>query len=122
MKDKHIFIHDENLSLSENMQIQFECETLNDDRHVFGQDDIAFQRCIEKVVLSQRDKDLMYITNFFYFAWKTIHIKYICHGEELNNYDFEITQNIFMALQRQDALDTFLHGLTKEELQDIIFK
>jgi len=117
-----VFVPDENKPLSENMQELYKCEILNGDRHLFGQVDIAFQQFIEKGILTQREKDLIHISSFFHFAWKTVHIQYRCLGEELTASDFDIVQSVFYALERQNLIQVMLDDLSLSELKSIIFR
>ncbi|MDD5151764.1 MAG: hypothetical protein PHC28_15015 [Flavobacterium sp.] len=117
----YVFLPDENESLSSNMQMLYDTENLNGTLHRYGKCDIEFQKFLE-TLQTQREKDLIYISNFFHFAWNTIHIKYLCLNEDFSAYDLSITKSVFNALDRQGIIQLLLgEYLTRDELKEILF-
>jgi hypothetical protein len=85
---------------SDNMQYVYDI-TGNDHKIDlgFGQVDIDFTQTIEKFKLSDREKDLLYISQFFHNAWKTLHISLALKLDQPSPYALEVCYNVFKRLK-----------------------
>lgn len=80
----------------------------------FADKDVQFTKLFELVELTQREKDIMYASNFFHSSYTILHVKILTLGDEPSATDIYELKRTFSALTRLGALDTLLNGKITE--------
>ncbi len=87
----------------------------------FADKDIQYVKLFEKLDCTDREKDIMYISNFFHSVYVTLHVTILALGERPSPGSLIELKRAFDVLQRLDAVETLLNGkITTEELYRII--
>lgn len=68
-------------------------------QRTFSNCDINFQEFLEEVHISPRESALIYISNFFHPAWKTVHISCLALKEKPTPYDKKLVLKVFEILK-----------------------
>lgn len=94
--------------------------TLCDDyNEKYAEVDIRYAEFIE-TISNQRERDLIYISNFFHIAYQSLHITATVMREELNEYNREIVRNVYQALDRIGQSHLLTSGLSTKILKKYI--
>jgi hypothetical protein len=80
----------------------------------FADNDIQFTKLFEIVELTQREKDIMYVSNFFHSSYTTLHVKILTLGDKPTEVDIYELKRTFSALTRLNCLDVLLNGKITE--------
>lgn len=74
----------------------------NSDRMGFpyGEVDIQFQELLEDLELTEREKDLVFISHFFNYAWKVVHISWFALKEFGNQNERDTVIKVFETLKK----------------------
>ena len=80
----------------------------------FADKDVQFTKLFELIELTQREKDIMYASNFFHSSYTILHVKILTLGDEPSPADIYELKRTFSALTRLGALDTLLNGKITE--------
>jgi len=80
----------------------------------FADKDIQFTKLFELVELTEREKDIMYVSNFFHSSYTILHVKILTLGDEPSPTDIYELKRTFSALTRLGALDTLLNSKITE--------
>jgi hypothetical protein len=87
----------------------------------FADKDIQYVKLFEFLDCTDREKDIMFISNFFHSAYVTLHVTILALGERPSPGSLIDLKRTFDTLQRLDAIETLLNGkITIEEFNDII--
>jgi hypothetical protein len=87
----------------------------------FADKDIQYVKLFEKLDCTDREKNIMYISNFFHSVYVTLHVTILALGERPSPGSLIELKRAFDVLQRLDAVETLLNGkITTEELYRII--
>lgn len=87
----------------------------------FADKDIQYVKLFERLDCTDREKDIMYISNFFHSVYVTLHVTILALGERPSPGSLIELKRVFDVLQRLDAVETLLNGkITSEELYRII--
>lgn len=91
-------------------------ELVDDDLDKYPTVDIQFAKFTESIV-DQRERDLIYVSNFFHTAYKSLHITVQVMKEELNIYTLDIVKNVYQALLRLGQVELLTTGLTTKTIK-----
>jgi hypothetical protein len=80
----------------------------------FADKDIQFTKLFQIVELTQREKDIMYVSNFFHSSYTTLHVKILTLGDKPTEVDIYELKRTFSALTRLNCLDVLLNGKITE--------
>jgi len=87
----------------------------------FADKDIQYVKLFEQLDCTDREKDIMFISNFFHSVYVTLHVTILALGERPSPGSLIELKRAFDVLQRLDAVETLLNGkITTEELYRII--
>jgi hypothetical protein len=118
---------DPNGSMSSLLRLAFDIYKQNNHSSYsfpYGEVDFLFQEFIEEADLSQREKDLIYISNFFHYSWKTLHLGIIFENRKPNEYEVDTILKTFYALTRLNLQNKLLMNdnvlITNLELMDLL--
>jgi len=75
----------------------------------FAQKDIQLVKFFEQMRMSDREKDLLYVSNFFNAAFTTLHVTILTLGEAPSPAAVIELKKTFEATQRLDAADILLN-------------
>jgi hypothetical protein len=83
----------------------------------FTDKDIQYVKLFEKLDCTDREKDIMFISNFFHSVYVTLHVTILALGERPSPGSLIELKRAIDVLQRLDAVETLLNGkITSEEL------
>ena len=93
----------------------------------FSMSDVHLQIAYELCQLTQRDKDLLCLANFFKFAWTTLHKELVFERRKPTSYEKGIILNVFRACGRLGCSTAFLddgdeNRLSDDEFQDVVYR
>jgi hypothetical protein len=88
----------------------------------FGQVDIDFTQTIEKFKLSDREKDLLYISQFFHHAWKTLHISLALKLDTPSPYALEVCYDVFKRLKNYGLEYQLLKTISEKKFLQLLKK
>jgi hypothetical protein len=80
----------------------------------FADKDVQFTKLFDIVELTQREKDIMYVSNFFHSSYTILHVKILTLGDEPTETDIYELKRTFSALTRLGCLDVLLNGKITE--------
>jgi hypothetical protein len=66
----------------------------------YGEVDIQYQSLLEDLELTEREKDIIYINHFFYYAWKVVHISWFKLKEFGNQTETDTTINVYELMKK----------------------
>lgn len=64
-----------------------------------SQIDVCFQYFIEQADLSHRERDMVYLSQFFHAAWNTVHITMLGEYKAPTPYDMDILKQVHNVLR-----------------------
>ena len=80
----------------------------------FADKDVQFTKLFDIVELTQREKDIMYVSNFFHSSYTILHVKILTLGDEPTETDIYELKRTFSALTRLGCLDVLLNDKITE--------
>ena len=92
----------------------------------FSKADVHLQIAMESMQLTQNEKDLLYMKEFFKYAWTTLHRDLVVGGRKPTSYEKGIIRNMYTVMSRLGCLTVFMDGgadykLSNQEFDDIIY-
>lgn len=97
---KNIFIPTDDMKLSEVLELQYQNSITNREIPILGSVDIAFQQFLEQAGLSNREKDLLYISNFFNTAYLLLHVDVKIHKKQLTSNEASYIKEVYQKLKK----------------------
>lgn len=91
-------------------------------RFPYTTSDIQFQKFLELANLSKREKDMIYLAEFFNAAYHILHFKIVKQKMDLSEYDKEILGNVFEKLSRYNLQSCLLNDLTTKKYFQLVKK
>lgn len=111
-----------NLNLSERLEdCKNLCET-NNIKHKILDVDLHFQKFLDFADLNEREKDMIYVTNFFHSAYLTLHQTLRYELDEPKQYDINILIKVYGTLIKYGIGFTLLKDLSFKEFDKLIKK
>lgn len=86
----------------------------------YAQVDIEYQRFLEQVELSERERDLIYISHFFNSAWKTIHITFLSLKEQPSELSLHQVKKVFEYLNKYNLQHLLYNKLSEKQFLKIL--
>lgn len=123
MEIKYKTIHTnvtENYTVSNILQNEYNDKICNNEKTNFSQADINFQKFLEDANLTQREKDLLLISNHFFLC--NFLIQDLLKKKVLSNVDHNTLKLFLTIVKRQDLLDSVFNKYTTKEKQYILKK
>jgi hypothetical protein len=80
----------------------------------FADKDVQFTKLFDIVELTQREKDIMYVSNFFHSSYTILHVKILTLGDEPTETDIYELKRTFSSLTRLCCLDVLLNDKITE--------
>ncbi len=97
------------------------CE-INNIKNRLAPVDISFQQFLDDANLSEREKDMIYLSQFFHSAYSTLHITIIAGYGELNPYWADLMYSVYNKLIKYGLEKHMLRNLTVKDFNKIINK
>ena len=108
---------------SDNMQNVYDNTDKNHKLNLgYGQIDIDFTKCFEEFKLSDREKDLLYISQFFHHAWKTLHLDLKMKFDNPSSYSLDVCYNVYARLQNYNLAYKLLKELSEKQFLKLLKK
>lgn len=79
---------------------------------LFPEEDIRFTKFTEQVIQTQRERDLIYVSNFFTQAYRILFIDILVLKKEPNGHDSSIIFSVHAALERLGSPELLTAGLS----------
>lgn len=79
----------------------------------YPEEDIRYSEFLEEVLSSQREIDIVLVSNFFYRVYRLLHIDIKTLNLKPNPYDSEQIKNVYNALDRLGKKHLLTNGLKK---------
>ena len=88
------------------------CET-NGQQPVFAPVEIQFQTFLDRVELTQRERDLLYVSNFFCYVFQTLHFDIAIAGKTPSPHDANLIKQTYASLVRLGQERTLTDNIRK---------
>ena len=79
----------------------------------FVEVDIQFQTFLDRMDLTQKERDLIYVANFFYRAYQILHVDIAVHSVTPSPYDINVIKQTYASLVRLGQEFTLTNNLRK---------
>jgi hypothetical protein len=86
----------------------------------FAEQDIRYAEFMEKFVMSQKEKDIVYVSHFFHKAYSTIFITIMLMRKEPTKNEREEIQKVASALRRLGNIELLTKDVPPEIVQEYI--
>lgn len=84
--------------------------------------DIDYQRFLEQANLSEREKDVIFISHFFNGAWKTIHITFVAMKEQPTPSSVEQVRKVFSILDKYNLQHLLYNKMSANQFLKVLKK
>lgn len=112
----------ENLKLGDRLEDMKKLCEINKIKNRLAPVDISFQKFLDNANLSERERDMIYLSQFFHPAYNTLHLTIRCSFGDLNPYWVNLMYSVYNTLVKYNLENHLLEDLTIKDFNKIIKK
>lgn len=92
-----------------------------DVREYFSQQDINFAELFIKLSLNERERDIMYLSNFFHKAYSLLNVDVMILKDDLNKDEQTIVNEVFNRLKKYNLEYLLVQDVPVETLKRVMY-